>query len=520
MFGGDSPENLVTWQQPQLHQRMSTVSQKTIPVIDVFAGPGGLNEGFSRLGEDQRDPVFTTVGSFEMESSAIATLRLRGAYRELLRSEAPVPDAYYDFIRGSTTVERLLEDGRVRRAFKSASEHVHQVELGAPDDDSHTQIERALLEAGAGSGTDSWALIGGPPCQAYSLAGRSRRANDETFATDKKHFLYREYLAIIEKFRPSVFVMENVKGLLSSRHDGTNMFERIKRDLELDGAYSLFSLVSDRHTEELTPSDFIIRSELYGVPQKRHRVILLGVRKDVLVDGRRPRTLVTSSLVSVGDALAGMPALRSGISPARLDNDTDWYAIRRELSTRFSPNDFDFATRPTLTRGGKSLTRTGNPTGELGKWLLDGRLEEVIQHHSRAHMKSDLERYFFAARHAATHNSSPKLKDFDEVGLLPKHKNAAVEDAPFNDRFRVQRSSDPSSTVVSHIAKDGHYYIHPDPSQMRSLTVREAARLQTFPDNYFFCGTRTQQYHQVGNAVPPLLATKIAGVVRDLLMPR
>jgi DNA (cytosine-5)-methyltransferase 1 len=131
-------------------------------------------------------------------------------------------------------------------------------------------------------------------------------------------------------------------------------------------------------------------------------------------------------------------------------------------------------------------------------------------------MREDLKRYFFAADFASKNGFSPKLGDFPE-SLLPRHKNISSESTAFNDRFRVQLREDPSTTVVSHISKDGHYYIHPDSAQMRSLTVREAARLQSFPDNYFFMGNRTQQYHQVGNAVPPLLAHAIAGVVSDLL---
>ncbi len=131
-------------------------------------------------------------------------------------------------------------------------------------------------------------------------------------------------------------------------------------------------------------------------------------------------------------------------------------------------------------------------------------------------MESDLHRYLFAASFAREERRSPKLRDFPDV-LLPSHENIGSDSTPFIDRFRVQIGNQPSTTVVSHISKDGHYYIHPEPSQCRSLTVREAARLQTFPDNYFFEGNRTQQYHQVGNAVPPLLARKIAEIVLRLL---
>jgi DNA (cytosine-5)-methyltransferase 1 len=142
----------------------------------------------------------------------------------------------------------------------------------------------------------------------------------------------------------------------------------------------------------------------------------------------------------------------------------------------------------------------------------------VCNYEARAHIRADLHRYFFLAAFGRVHGRSPFLKDFP-TELLPEHKNVgeALTGSKFNDRFRVQLEGHPATTIVSHIAKDGHYYVHYDPTQCRSLTVREAARIQTFPDNYFFEGPRTEQYFQVGNAVPPLLARQIADVVADLL---
>jgi DNA (cytosine-5)-methyltransferase 1 len=156
------------------------------------------------------------------------------------------------------------------------------------------------------------------------------------------------------------------------------------------------------------------------------------------------------------------------------------------------------------------------PAG-LRAWYHDPKLGGASLHETRAHMRSDLHRYLFASCYAAEFGISPKLTDFPG-SLLPDHRNAVYDNAPFADRFRVQIGTSPSTTIVSHMAKDGHYFIHPDPSQCRSLTVREAARLQTFPDNYFFEGSRTEQYIQVGNAVPPYLARKIAGVVSNFLL--
>ena len=490
-----------------------------IPIIDLFAGPGGLNEGFSRLGEAEGSPVFETVGSFEMESSAIKTLTLRGVYRDLLRTIG-VPKSYYRYITGDIDLAEFKRAPGIAEAFEAASAHVHQVELGSDNDPSHALIGEALSAAGVSDTDKPWVLIGGPPCQAYSLAGRSRRANDETFASDKKHFLYREYLNIIAKFAPPVFVMENVKGLLSSTNEGRGMFKLIKDDLEnprgADGDlhYEIHSVVEDKAPDELLPRDFIIKSEEYGVPQKRHRVILLGIRKDLVTDDLKVGKLAPADApVTVGDALEGIPALRSTISPSRFDSERDWARLRSEIVRRYEGTTASDA--PT-NRGSRSEPRSSKPAGAFGEWIVDETFDRIIQHEARGHMIEDLKRYWFAATEGDRAGVSPKLSSFPRE-LQPNHKNAAAENKPFEDRFRVQVKNKPSTTIVSHISKDGHYYIHPDPDQMRSLTVREAARLQTFPDNYFFEGNRTQQYHQVGNAVPPLLANQIAQVVAVLL---
>jgi DNA (cytosine-5)-methyltransferase 1 len=543
-----------------------------IPFIDIFAGPGGLSEGFSRFAsfEDSRTG-FEGRLAIEKDPVAARTLELRSFYRAFPQGE--VPDDYYHVIRGRKSAASLA----LRPEWSKAERHVWNVELGVePEASLHHRIAETL------NGERNWVLLGGPPCQAYSLMGRARmtgvgaaaRADSEKaedleelrkskrvgFASDKRHFLYREYLRIVAVHQPAVFVMENVKGILSSRLSGPNgedigrVFDQIRADLSDPGAalasdadtslltairterphrYRLYSLVSDgRSGSEVKDAEFLIRSELYGVPQKRHRVILLGVRDDI---GNEPKSLEQSAAATVRDAIGDFPSLRSGLSK----NDTDWSgwmrAIRetlKEHGTSFpGPEpmqeiicDFLYTADDEFDRGAAFIPlKLADRNTRLARWYHDPRLGGIIQHEARSHMTTDLTRYLYAAAAAQVSGQSPKLEEWP-FQLLPKHRNVRHDEKTgkttadgFSDRFKVQVWDDASSTVTSHIAKDGHYFIHPDPMQCRSLTVREAARLQTFPDNYFFWGNRTQQYHQVGNAVPPYLACQIAGVVAKLM---
>ena len=496
----------------------------TIPVVDIFAGPGGLNEGFASAETARNRRIFKTVASIEMDPVACSTLILRSAFRFAKDGNANM-DPYFEMLRGERTLDdlRLVQD--FDEAFVHAEHEIHELELGA---DTRTLSDRKIKLALKSSGSDSpWVLIGGPPCQAYSLAGRSRRKNDETFMDDKKHFLYQEYLHIIRKFRPTVFVMENVKGLLSSTNSGTGMFDLILNDLagtKTGHRYDIHSLVVESEEGEYSPTDFVIKSENFGVPQRRHRVILLGILRSSGLNAKSFRRLTTKGMVTTSRAIGDLPKIRSGISRFSGDDSERWLAIRTESDQESSkalgtPLHNFSATK--LNRGSpfirsRNSSRSPKQGDSFADWIFDPNIGGVVQHEARAHMESDLHRYFFAAAYAKLNHESPKLRDFP-TKLLPNHANAISASRPFEDRFRVQLANGPATTIVSHIAKDGHYYIHPDPLQMRSLTVREAARLQTFPDNYFFCGNRTQQYHQVGNAVPPLLAHQIAEIVAEIL---
>lgn len=266
------------------------------------------------------------------------------------------------------------------------------------------------------------------------------------------------------------------------------------------------------------PNDFVIKAEEYGIPQTRHRVILIGIRSDINIT---PQLLqYAGNKILIEKVLNGLPALRSGLSKTT-DSASEWQTCLREIKTSYLKSEVDDDIWFEITGVIDNLRLPENDRGSLfvkGKvtsnylpeWFLDTNLKGAINHETRSHIKEDLYRYLFAACFAKIKKRSPKLSDFPP-SILPKHIN--VREGKFADRFRVQLYGEPSKTVTSHISKDGHYFIHPDASQCRSLTVREAARIQTFPDNYFFCGPRTQQFHQVGNAVPPLLAKQIAEVV-------
>lgn len=522
-------------------------NRTTIGVIDIFAGPGGLGEGFSSFERAAGSGVhpFELAVSAEMETSAHSTLTLRSFYRLLAREEGPAPPSYLHYLQ-------LVANGQAaapadhfcntkhRALWLHAQQESLNLTLGIPD---HNEMLHQRIES-VKDGFDDLVLIGGPPCQAYSLVGRSKMGNRVGFKTDgdKRHFLYRQYLAILQKFRPAAFIMENVKGLLTSKVGDQQMFTSILRDLANpsealgggssgpESTYRLLHLSDDgrlqdlQGVEELDPARFVIRSEEYGIPQARHRVIILGVRADIWSKRRAKFAGLerTAAYVSTRQALAGLPPLRSGLS-RRKDDADEWFdameSERRKVirATRARmpevAHELEHAQPAAYLK--RCSTRYVRGASAISTVLRPDTSHPVLNHETRGHMAGDLGRYMFCAAYAAFHEKSPVSSEFPSQ-LRPAHKNWTT--GAFADRFRVQRQESYSSTITSHLSKDGHAFIHWDPAQCRSLTVREAARLQTFPDDYLFLGNRTQQYVQVGNAVPPLLARQIAGVVWQILV--
>ena len=521
-------------------------------VIDLFAGPGGLGEGFASL------PEYFDIGiSIEKEASAHRTLLLRSFFRQFRH----VPEEYYEFLRGERGAkpeDELYKLKKFSKQYQRAASEAQCLELGRQNNKIIREIDQIV-------GNDPCVLIGGPPCQAYSLVGRARNAGIAGYSAEKdqRNFLYQEYLRIIARYQPVAFVMENVKGILSAKVSDQGVFEQITKDLQqpnkATGAKPRQGL--DRHDYEIFPltipsdveqqssnadhqsqsKNFLIHSERYGVPQRRHRVILLGLRSDYSKRRSSSVSLTrTEHQATLQEVIGDLPALRSGLSKGENSHEAWEVMFARslpEIAKKLRASGLNeigkeirsvrkLIKSPRHGQGGnlgviKRKSIRSKNLGGLAPWLEDERLEGFIcNHQSRGHIEGDLHRYLFAsvwAKVASQNNSDsrfPKASDYPDF-LKPRHKN--FDSGKFADRFRVQLPDMAATTITSHIAKDGHYFIHYDPAQCRSLTVREAARVQTFPDNYFFVGNRTQQYVQVGNAVPPWLARQIAIVVSKII---
>ena len=443
--------------------------EKRIPVVDIFAGPGGLGEGFARYPyTSKKSPRFQIQVSIEKDKRAHQTLRLRSFRRQF--SDQKVPSDYYELLR---EVDRPLHE-RLSELFDAYPEQFHCAsseaicaELGNPD---FKKIVESSLTETVGKEKD-WVLVGGPPCQAYSLVGRSRNKGNEDYKPNKdnRQFLYREYLKVIADHLPSVFVMENVKGLLSATVKNKKIFEKIVEDLKnprkaighskkkprgVKATYRLFSVLQPEAYDGNNLSDFVIKMEDHGIPQKRHRLIILGIRDDLGIS-ELPKTLrKPAKQIDVCNVLRDLPRLRSGLSKSkdvednwkkevRLVTKSKWYKDLNNGKTQLKQliktsaaeiGDFEF------DRGDDWLDAPAK-SNYLSSWYHDRRIGGVFNDQSRGHMPADLHRYIYAACFAEANGVSPVLKDFPKE-LWPKHKNvkAALKGSLFADRFRVQRN--------------------------------------------------------------------------------
>ena len=397
---------------------------KTINYIDLFAGAGGLSEGFARQG-------FNPIAHVEMVGTACETLKTRVAYHYL--KETKQLDVYEKYLKKDISRNDLWD-----LVPSEKLDTVIHAEISDKIIDSvFTKIDTFLGKEKVD------VIIGGPPCQAYSVIGRAR--DPKNMANDPRNFLYKLYVQFLQKYEPTMFIFENVPGITSAKNG--EHFEKIKEAIKESGYAFDFK---------------ILNSKDFGVLQDRKRVILIGWKADLKVE---------------------YPSFEKVEYP---------YEVLKDL----------FSDLPYLQQGtGEPFSTYTKPINEyLEKSHIRNGLDFTTQHVARPNNPRDLEIY---KRAITLWLEERKRFHYDTLPeYLQTHKNTHS----FLNRYQVVNPYGVSHTVVAHISCDGHYYIYPDLNQIRSISVREAARIQSFPDDFYFEGGRTPAFKQIGNAVPPLMA--------------
>lgn len=403
--------------------------------IDLFAGAGGLSEGFIRAG-------FSPIAHVEMNKDACDTLKTRLAFHHFNQKKRL--KTYFSYLQNEISRDELWKQTPEKLINSVINDEISGRTIGNIFQQIDAQLHSKKVDV----------IIGGPPCQAYSLVGRSRDPN--RMQGDKRNFLFRYYAEFLNRYKPKYFVFENVLGLLTA---GNAKYLREMLELFKEIGYSTDMKV--------------LNAEEYGVLQRRRRVVIIGHR---------------------GKKKFEFP---------ELETKPNNYQIKRDL----------FYDLPKLKPGEQlHIAKYTKPINEyLKKTETRNGVDFVTQHITRQHNERDLEIYSIAIDKWL--NGKKRLK-YDE---LPRRLQTHNKKNIFLDRFKVVDPIGHSHTVVAHISKDGHYYIYPDLMQVRSISVREAARIQSFPDDYFFEGGRNSAFKQIGNAVPPLMAIKIAKSLKLLL---
>lgn len=402
--------------------------------IDLFAGAGGLSEGFVSEG-------FLPIAHVEADSAACYTLRTRAAYHYLRKNNKI--EIYQDYLKGNVSRSHLYDS--IPEVILNS---VFNSKIGQDNKHIFSKIDSLLGEKSVDL------IIGGPPCQAYSVVGRAPLKHKKN---DERTKLYIQYGRFLKKYNPKVFVFENVPGLLSA--EGGKYFKNLQK------YYKSIGYVVEAQ---------LLNSHDYSVIQNRERVIIVGWRKDF--DFGYPNIRTSKNSHSRDDIFLDLPSVGPGEN-SRIQNYTS------------PPNQY--------------LTDTALRNG----------VDFVSQHITRPHNCRDLEIYKLAIMQF---EQGVRIKNNQIPDELRTQKNVTS----FLDRFKVV--GERPHTMIAHIAKDGHYYIHPDIKQLRSISVREAARIQSFPDDFYFEGTKEKQFRssafkQIGNAVPPLMAGRIAEKIREML---
>ncbi|MDO9154621.1 MAG: DNA cytosine methyltransferase [Paludibacter sp.] len=408
---------------------------KKVRFIDLFAGAGGLSEGFIRAG-------FEPIAHIEMNTFACETLKTRMAYHHLAKNNQS--GIYTDYLKGivnrdafwASVPDKVIKSVINREISEESIDELFKLTDQLKEDQSVDLI------------------VGGPPCQAYSIVGRAR--DPQNMQSDPRNFLYKYYLRFIDRYKPKMFVFENVPGILSAKN-GDHLKDIIIGIKEIGYEVEFRTLLASE----------------YGVLQNRSRVIIVGWHRG------------------------------SNLHYPNIQKEENPFKILSDL----------FSDLPIRNHGEGELTTPVRYTQPINEYLkyskIRNGLDFTTQHIARPHNPTDLEIY-----RQAIEQWISKRQRLDYSKLAPELQNHKNTDS-FLNRFQVVDPMGFCHTVVAHIAMDGHYYIYPSLEQIRSITIREAARIQSFPDDYFFEGSRTAAFKQIGNAVPVLLAEKIAMKIKE-----
>lgn len=418
-------------------------------MIDLFAGCGGLEDGFLQSGR------YEDVAAVEWLQPQVKTLVNR------LITKWGIEDAE----------ERVMcfDIQREKELFNGWTD-----DAAAPTPEMLPNGKKSRYKTGPygkGRGLDYFVnkaggidiIIGGPPCQAYSIAGRVR--DDNGMRDDYRNYLFEHYLSVVDRYKPKVFVFENVPGLLSAMPDGTPITTLIRQGFSRIG----YDIVDDiKKYAKINASDF-------GVPQHRERLIILGVRKGLC---EKPQELLHHFYCNI------LPQYRTTQKRTVEDAIGDLPAIYPIINENTSPN-------------------------RVGYTIPDC---ETTWHRARHHSLRDIEIYGMLAEDI----SSGRNEYLDSASLSKLYEKRVGGKSPIH-RYHVLKKDEPSTTIISHLDRDGNRFIHYDPEQSRDITPREAARIQSFDDDFDFIGTQTDTYIMIGNAVPPLLAKCVALAVAEML---
>lgn len=401
---------------------------KKIKMIDLFAGCGGLTEGFMQT------KMYEEIAAVEWLKPQVDTLRNR------MKTKWKKSDAFDRVMQFDIQREEELFHGwRSDQKFGSGK-----------------GLDYFVNKAG---GIDI--IIGGPPCQAYSVAGRVR--DEHGMKKDYRNYLFEHYLNVVNRYKPKLFVFENVPGILSAAPNGTHITEMITKGFEKIG----YEILADLKQAVVNASD-------YGVPQNRNRVVIVGLRKEIYPEAQKLLNMFYKEW---------LPEQKSG----------------HKITVREAIGDLPKCYPRFDEESHKK--RISHDTPEC----------KITWHVPRYSNLRDMDTFRLLEEDVASGR-----REYDSRKISKLYEEKIGSKSPIH-RYHVLEPDEPSTTIIAHLYKDGNRFIHYDPEQQRTITVREAARLQSFPDDFEFIGSRGNAYQMIGNAVPVLLAKSVANALYKIL---